>query len=168
MSDGRGCFEPLLPRRWGRRHAVSGGLAHRPFGRRPRREFAGGKAHTGVGRLLNNRVRGLGGRGGDVDRLDRLRRDWRGHEGGEHRPPHGGSGGTGAGSAGTACQAVEGATGADGETVAGPGAAGFWWQSRIAPGQDYLTAVLGPVVLISLGGGLLNTPLTVTVTSRNG
>ncbi|WP_317619779.1 MFS transporter [Nonomuraea phyllanthi] len=45
------------------------------------------------------------------------------------------------------------------------GAAGFWWQSRLAPGQDYLTAVLGPAVLISLGGGLLNTPLTVTVTS---
>ncbi|WP_067186779.1 MFS transporter [Microtetraspora niveoalba] len=45
------------------------------------------------------------------------------------------------------------------------GAAGFWWQSRVAPGADYLTAVLGPAVLISLGGGLLNTPLTVTVTS---
>ncbi|RBQ19482.1 MFS transporter [Spongiactinospora rosea] len=45
------------------------------------------------------------------------------------------------------------------------GAAGFWWQSHIAPGQDYLTAILGPAVLISLGGGLLNTPLTVTVTS---
>ncbi|MEU6799266.1 MFS transporter [Nonomuraea wenchangensis] len=45
------------------------------------------------------------------------------------------------------------------------GAAGFWWQSRIAPGQDYLTAIAGPAVLISLGGGLLNTPLTVTVTS---
>ncbi|PZG34449.1 MFS transporter, partial [Spongiactinospora gelatinilytica] len=45
------------------------------------------------------------------------------------------------------------------------GAAGFWWQSGIAPGQDYLTAIGGPAVLISLGGGLLNTPLTVTVTS---
>jgi EmrB/QacA subfamily drug resistance transporter len=45
------------------------------------------------------------------------------------------------------------------------GAAGFLWQSRLAPGQDYLTAILGPAVLISLGGGLLNTPLTVTVTS---
>ncbi|MEV4222792.1 MFS transporter [Nonomuraea sp. NPDC049725] len=45
------------------------------------------------------------------------------------------------------------------------GAAGFWWQSGIAPGQGYLTAVLGPAVLISLGGGLLNTPLTVMVTS---
>ncbi|MGW3370018.1 MFS transporter, partial [Streptosporangium canum] len=45
------------------------------------------------------------------------------------------------------------------------GAAGFWWQSRIAPGQDYLTAIGGPAVLISLGGGLLSTPLTVTVTS---
>ncbi|MEV4091281.1 MFS transporter [Streptosporangium saharense] len=45
------------------------------------------------------------------------------------------------------------------------GAAGFLWQSRLAPGQDYLTAILGPAVLISLGGGLLNTPLTVMVTS---
>ncbi|MFE0156769.1 MFS transporter [Nonomuraea sp. NPDC059007] len=45
------------------------------------------------------------------------------------------------------------------------GAAGFWWQSRIAPGQDYLTAIGGPAVLISLGAGLLNTPLTVTATS---
>lgn len=45
------------------------------------------------------------------------------------------------------------------------GAAGFLWQSRIAPGGHYVTAILGPAVLISLGGGLLNTPLTVTVTS---
>ncbi|MEU7988709.1 MFS transporter [Streptosporangium canum] len=45
------------------------------------------------------------------------------------------------------------------------GAAGFCWQSRIAPGQDYLAAIGGPAVLISLGAGLLNTPLTVTVTS---
>ncbi|MFI7461333.1 MFS transporter [Nonomuraea sp. NPDC049646] len=45
------------------------------------------------------------------------------------------------------------------------GAAGFLWQSRLAPGQDYVTAILGPAMLISLGGGLLNTPLTVTVTS---
>ncbi|MFI6541570.1 MFS transporter [Nonomuraea sp. NPDC050547] len=45
------------------------------------------------------------------------------------------------------------------------GATGFWWQSRIAPGQDYLTAIGGPAVLISLGAGLLNTPLTVMVTS---
>ncbi|RJL36181.1 MFS transporter [Bailinhaonella thermotolerans] len=44
-------------------------------------------------------------------------------------------------------------------------AAGFVWQARLAPGQDYLTGVLGPAVLISLGAGLLNTPLTVTVTS---
>ncbi|MEV4570386.1 MFS transporter [Nonomuraea sp. NPDC049419] len=45
------------------------------------------------------------------------------------------------------------------------GAAGFLWQSRLGPGGDYVTAVLGPAALISLGGGLLNTPLTVTVTS---
>jgi EmrB/QacA subfamily drug resistance transporter len=45
------------------------------------------------------------------------------------------------------------------------GAAGFLWQSRIAPGDSYLAAILGPAVLISLGSGLLNTPLTVTVTA---
>ncbi|WP_231618570.1 MFS transporter [Nonomuraea sp. SBT364] len=44
-------------------------------------------------------------------------------------------------------------------------AAGFLWQSRIAPGEPYLTAVLGPAIAISVGGGLLNTPLTTTVTS---
>ncbi|TDC85222.1 MFS transporter [Actinomadura sp. 7K507] len=44
-------------------------------------------------------------------------------------------------------------------------AAGFLWQSRLAPGDDYLTAVLGPAVLISAGGGLLNTPITNAVTS---
>ncbi|TDD20479.1 MFS transporter [Nonomuraea diastatica] len=45
------------------------------------------------------------------------------------------------------------------------GVAGFLWQAAIAPGDSYLTAILGPAILISLGGGLLNTPLTVTVTS---
>ncbi|TDD66168.1 MFS transporter, partial [Actinomadura rubrisoli] len=44
-------------------------------------------------------------------------------------------------------------------------AGGFLWQSRLGPGGDYLTGVLGPAVLISLGGGLLNTPLTSAVTS---
>ena len=44
-------------------------------------------------------------------------------------------------------------------------AAGFWWQSRIQLADTYLTGVLGPAVAISVGGGLLNTPLTTTVTS---
>ncbi|MDL4776808.1 MFS transporter [Actinomadura xylanilytica] len=44
-------------------------------------------------------------------------------------------------------------------------AAGFWWQSRITPDSTYLTGVLGPAILISVGGGLFNTPLTTTVTS---
>ncbi|WP_281200359.1 MFS transporter [Nonomuraea candida] len=48
------------------------------------------------------------------------------------------------------------------------GAAGFLWQAALAPGDSYLAAILGPAVLISLGGGLLNTPLTVTVTSGVG
>ncbi|WP_412516900.1 MFS transporter [Actinomadura madurae] len=44
-------------------------------------------------------------------------------------------------------------------------AAGFLWQSRLSPGGAYLPDVLGPAVLISAGGGLLNTPLTNAVTS---
>lgn len=44
-------------------------------------------------------------------------------------------------------------------------AAGFWWQSRIAPTDTYLSGVLGPAVVMSIGGGLLNTPLTTLVTS---
>lgn len=44
-------------------------------------------------------------------------------------------------------------------------AAGFLWQSRATADGDYLSAVLGPAVLVSIGGGLLNTPLTATATS---
>ncbi|MFP5021276.1 MFS transporter [Pseudonocardia phyllosphaerae] len=44
-------------------------------------------------------------------------------------------------------------------------AAGFWWQSRIAPTDTYLSGVLGPAVVMSVGCGLLNTPLTTLVTS---
>ncbi|MFC7565281.1 MFS transporter [Actinomadura namibiensis] len=44
-------------------------------------------------------------------------------------------------------------------------AAGFGWQSLIGPGDGYLTGVLGPAVLISVGGGLFTTPLTAVVTS---
>jgi EmrB/QacA subfamily drug resistance transporter len=44
-------------------------------------------------------------------------------------------------------------------------AAGFLWQSRLSPGGAYLPDVLGPAILISAGGGLLNTPLTNAVTA---
>lgn len=44
-------------------------------------------------------------------------------------------------------------------------ACGFAWQSAITAESTYLTGVLGPAILISIGGGLLNTPLTTTVTS---
>ncbi|SHF15378.1 MFS transporter [Streptoalloteichus hindustanus] len=44
-------------------------------------------------------------------------------------------------------------------------AAGFLWQSRVGSDTGYLWGVLGPAVVISLGGGLLNTPLTTAVTS---
>ncbi|SNS35445.1 drug resistance transporter, EmrB/QacA subfamily [Actinomadura meyerae] len=44
-------------------------------------------------------------------------------------------------------------------------AAGFAWQSRLSPGGAYLPDVLGPAVLISAGGGLLNTPITNAVTA---
>jgi EmrB/QacA subfamily drug resistance transporter len=44
-------------------------------------------------------------------------------------------------------------------------AAGFAWQSLITAHSSYLGAILGPAVLIALGGGLFNTPLTSTVVS---
>lgn len=44
-------------------------------------------------------------------------------------------------------------------------AVGFLWQSGMGEGGHYGVTVLGPAVLISLGGGLLNTPLTSVVTS---
>nr|WP_262403408.1 MFS transporter [Actinomadura sp. CNU-125] len=46
-------------------------------------------------------------------------------------------------------------------------AAGFLWQSAVAAdgGGTYAGDVLGPAVLVSVGGGLLNTPLTTTVTA---
>ncbi|WP_242901541.1 MFS transporter [Actinomadura terrae] len=44
-------------------------------------------------------------------------------------------------------------------------ASGFLWQSALTEDGGYLTGILGPAVLISLGGGLLNTPLTAAVTS---
>ncbi|MFD0901562.1 MFS transporter [Actinomadura sediminis] len=49
-------------------------------------------------------------------------------------------------------------------------AAGFLWQGAAAGlltqgGGSYVRDVLGPAVLVSVGGGLLNTPLTATVTA---
>ncbi|QFG22387.1 MFS transporter [Actinomadura sp. WMMB 499] len=46
-------------------------------------------------------------------------------------------------------------------------AAGFLWQSAAAADGtgSYARDVLGPAVLVSIGGGLLNTPLTATVTA---
>ena len=44
-------------------------------------------------------------------------------------------------------------------------AVGFLWQSRITPDSSYLYGILGPAIFISVGGGLLNTPITTTVTS---
>lgn len=46
-------------------------------------------------------------------------------------------------------------------------AAGFVWQAAVAGASQagYFHVVLGPAVLMSLGGGLLNTPITATVTS---
>ncbi|MEV0054090.1 MFS transporter [Saccharopolyspora shandongensis] len=44
-------------------------------------------------------------------------------------------------------------------------AAGFAWQSRIDADSGYLAGILGPAIVFSFGGGLLNTPLTTTVTA---
>jgi EmrB/QacA subfamily drug resistance transporter len=50
-------------------------------------------------------------------------------------------------------------------TSAAVSAAGFWWQSRLTPDSGYLDGVLGPALLISVGSGLLLTPITTAVTS---
>lgn len=44
-------------------------------------------------------------------------------------------------------------------------AAGFAWQSTAGPGSGYVAGILGPAIAISVGGGLLNTPLTTVATS---
>lgn len=44
-------------------------------------------------------------------------------------------------------------------------AVGFWWQSLLEVDSTYVSGVLGPAIAISLGTGLLNTPLTAAVTS---
>ncbi|MFC9971570.1 MFS transporter [Spirillospora sp. NPDC127200] len=44
-------------------------------------------------------------------------------------------------------------------------AAGFAWQSGATPGDGYVAGILGPAVLMSVGGGLFTTPLTTVVTA---
>ncbi|WP_255029462.1 MULTISPECIES: MFS transporter [Mycobacteriales] len=44
-------------------------------------------------------------------------------------------------------------------------AAGFAWQAQLGPGSTYLTGILGPALVFSIGAGLLNTPLTAAVTA---
>ncbi|RJQ82088.1 MFS transporter [Pseudonocardiaceae bacterium YIM PH 21723] len=47
-------------------------------------------------------------------------------------------------------------------------AAGFWWQSLLTPDMGYVLGILGPALLISSGGGLLNTPITTIAASGAG
>ena len=47
-------------------------------------------------------------------------------------------------------------------------AVGFIWQSRMTAGASYADAILGPAVLMSLGAGLLSTPLAAIATSGVG
>ncbi|WP_227984410.1 MFS transporter [Nocardia spumae] len=44
-------------------------------------------------------------------------------------------------------------------------AAGFWWQSHLTPGTGYVSGILGPAIVFSIGSGLLNTPVTTAVTA---
>ncbi|WP_207799441.1 MFS transporter [Tsukamurella pulmonis] len=44
-------------------------------------------------------------------------------------------------------------------------ACGFGWQSTLAPGAGYVTAILLPAVLIAVGSGLLTLPLTTMTVS---
>lgn len=44
-------------------------------------------------------------------------------------------------------------------------AAGFCWQSQITADSGYFGGILGPAIVFSIGSGLLNTPITTTVTS---
>ncbi|HET6286719.1 MAG TPA: MFS transporter [Amycolatopsis sp.] len=44
-------------------------------------------------------------------------------------------------------------------------ATGFFWQGLLTPDSGYLTGILGPAIVFSIGGGLLNTPITTMVTS---
>jgi len=42
-------------------------------------------------------------------------------------------------------------------------AAGLWWLSSLSPGDGYLAAVLGPMLLMGVGGGLAFSPLNVVI-----
>lgn len=44
-------------------------------------------------------------------------------------------------------------------------AAGFAWQAQLGADSTYLTGILGPALVFSVGAGLLNTPLTAAVTA---
>lgn len=43
--------------------------------------------------------------------------------------------------------------------------AGFAWQSQLDADSAYVTGILGPAIIFSVGAGLLNTPLTAAVTT---
>lgn len=47
-------------------------------------------------------------------------------------------------------------------------AVGFLWQGMVSPESAYVAGILGPGIVFSVGAGLLNTPLTNTVTSGVG
>lgn len=44
-------------------------------------------------------------------------------------------------------------------------AAGFGWQAQLVPDSTYLTGILGPAVVFSIGAGMLSTPLTAATTA---
>ncbi|MFC9964413.1 MFS transporter [Nocardia ignorata] len=44
-------------------------------------------------------------------------------------------------------------------------AAGFAWQSQLDAESAFMTGILGPAIVFSVGAGLLNTPLTAAVTT---
>ncbi|MFD3746617.1 MFS transporter [Nocardia sp. NPDC058633] len=44
-------------------------------------------------------------------------------------------------------------------------AAGFVWQAQLSADSSYVSGILGPAVVFSVGAGLLNTPITAAVTA---
>lgn len=42
---------------------------------------------------------------------------------------------------------------------------GFLWQSRITPESSYVDGVLGPAIVLTIGGAFMFTPLTAVVTA---
>jgi hypothetical protein len=49
--------------------------------------------------------------------------------------------------------------------TASPNPAGFVWQSQLNPDSGYLTGILGPAVVFTIGGAFFFMPLTSMVTS---